>query len=97
ALPAPLQEFHPRGAVFAAENAPEIAFPPDGAAVELTGQPLVLRIEGGTPPFTLLANGAPIITATPSRRPALSLAPGHVQLAVIDASGEAARVQVELK
>ncbi len=97
ALPAPLRVFHPRGAVFSAENPPEIAFPPDGAAVETGGLPLVVKIAGGTPPFTLLANGAPVAVATQSRAPELALAPGHVQLSLIDASGQASRVQVELK
>jgi len=97
ALPAPLKEFHPRGAARLAANRPALAFPPDGALVETQGAPLVVKIEGGTPPFTLLANGAPVLVATRARSPALGLLPGHVTLSVIDAAGQAARVRVELR
>ncbi|GKY88838.1 penicillin-binding protein 1C [Sinisalibacter aestuarii] len=97
ALPAPLREFHPRGAGLTGENRPVLAFPPDGALIETGGLPLVVKIAGGTPPFTLLANGAPVLVATPTRAPALPLLPGHVTLSVIDAAGHAARAQVELQ
>jgi len=97
ALPLPLREFRPRDAVFAAADKPELAFPPDGALVETGGAPLGLRIEGGRPPFTLLANGAPVLVATRARTPSLPLGLGHVTLSVIDAEGRAARAQVELR
>jgi penicillin-binding protein 1C len=97
ALPAQLREFHPRDAVLAQENRPKLAFPPDGALVETGGLPLVVKIAGGTPPFTLLANGAPVLVATRARAPELALLPGHVTLSVVDAAGQAARAQVELR
>lgn len=97
ALPPPLREFRPRGAVFAAaQGSPEMAFPPDGALVETGGRPLTVKIAGGRPPFTLLANGAPVLIGAHNRSNAVALPLGHVQLSVIDAAGGAARAQVEL-
>jgi penicillin-binding protein 1C len=97
ALPPPLREFRPRGAVLAGETRPTLAFPPDGALIETGGLPLVVKIAGGTPPFTLLANGAPVLVATRARAPSVPLLPGYVTLSVIDATGQAARAQVELR
>lgn len=97
ALPLPLRAFRPKGAGGLADDNPTLAFPPDGALVETGGAPLVVKIAGGTPPFTLLANGAPVLVATRSRAPALPPMQGYVTLSVIDASGRAARAQVELR
>lgn len=98
ALPLPLRQFRPRDAVFAAApGSPELTFPPDGALVETGGDPLTVKIAGGTPPFTLLANGAPVLVGAQARINALALAPGHVTLAVIDAEGRAAHAAVELR
>ena len=98
ALPQPLREFRPRGAVFAeGADDPELAFPPDGALVETGGLPLAVKIAGGRPPFTLLANGAPVLVATRGREPVVPLGVGHVTLSVIDATGRATRAQVELR
>ncbi|MCB1358183.1 MAG: penicillin-binding protein 1C [Maritimibacter sp.] len=97
ALPAPLREFRSRTAVFAEVDAPELAFPPDGALVETAGAPLVVKIAGGEPPFTVLANGAPVVVGDRSRRPELPLAAGHVTLSIIDATGRSARAAVELR
>ncbi len=99
ALPLPLREFRPRDAVFAApEGEPELAFPPDGATVETGGMPLAVKIRDGRPPFTVLANGAPVRVASHARETMLDLpGPGHVTLSVIDADGRAARARVELR
>ncbi|MAM63662.1 penicillin-binding protein 1C [Maritimibacter sp. UBA3975] len=99
ALPLPLREFKPRGAVFAApKGQPELAFPPDGATVETGGMPLAVKIRDGRPPFTVLANGAPVQVASHARETMLDLpGPGHVTLSVIDADGRAARARVELR
>ncbi len=97
ALPEPLKAFRPRNAVFTGPGGPELAFPPDGALVETGGGPLAVKIAGGTPPFTLLANGAPVFVAARGRSLMVPLLPGHVLLSVIDARGQAARAQVELR
>lgn len=99
ALPAPLREFRSRGAVFAPpKGQPELAFPPDGATVETAGGPLAVKIRDGRPPFTVIANGTPVLVASHARETMLELpAPGHILLSVIDAEGQAARARVELR
>ncbi|WP_261397989.1 penicillin-binding protein 1C [Maritimibacter alkaliphilus] len=99
ALPAPLQRFRPRGAVFAAPaDAPVVAFPPEGARVPLGPQGLVAKVREGRPPFTWLANGRPLLTGARGREVILDgLETGFADLAVIDAEGRAARVSVRLE
>jgi len=97
-LPAPLQRFRPRGAAFAAApDAPAVAFPPDGAEVELLPAGLKVSVRGGTAPFTWLVDGAPVAVATRERE-AMLPAPGtgFVTLSVIDAEGRSARSTVRL-
>ena len=97
-LPLPLQHFRPRGAALAkAPTGPELAFPPDGAEIEANG-PLPLKVRGGTPPFTWLANGAPVILADRARETAIP-APGagFLNLSVIDAMGQSATARVTLR
>ena len=97
-LPLPLRHFRPRGAALAkAPTGPELAFPPDGAEIEANG-PLPLKVRGGTPPFTWLANGAPVILADRARETAIP-APGagFLNLSVIDAMGQSATARVTLR
>ena len=96
-LPAPLQAFKPRDALFrAAADAPQVAFPPDGALLAAT--PLfVAKVARGAPPFVWMVNGAP---QPPTHERQISLpAPvsGFVRLSVIDAQGRAARAQVRVE
>lgn len=96
-LPQPLQHFRPRGAASQSATAgPEVAFPPDGARIEAPG-PLALKVRGGTPPFTWLANGQPVILAGRARETAIP-APGagYLSLSVIDAMGQSATASVTL-
>ena len=95
-LPLPLQRFGARGA--APVDAPRLAFPPNGARLPLHGQGLTVKLRDGVPPFTWLADGAPMIVGTYRREAALDgLGKGHVTLSVIDAAGRADRVQVVLE
>jgi Penicillin-Binding Protein C-terminus Family len=80
---------------------PEIAFPPAGAYVDLgigrgAGQPLAIRL--GATPFRWLVDGAPIPVDPFARqadwRPDCV---GFVDLAVIDATGRAARIKLFLE
>jgi penicillin-binding protein 1C len=98
-LPQPLQHFRSRSAAFEpAKDAPAVAFPPDGAEVELLPEGLLVRVRGGTAPFTWLADGVPVATALRARDVMLNdLGRGFVTLSVIDAVGRSARTKVRLR
>jgi penicillin-binding protein 1C len=82
------------------ETAPQIVYPPEGAKVDLGASsgdisPLVLKLQGGRPPFRWLANGKPL--ADLSRRRTNEWQPegaGFSTLTVIDSAGRAATVRV---
>ncbi|MYM55535.1 penicillin-binding protein 1C [Thalassovita mangrovi] len=95
-LPQPLQRFRGRHAVFEAEpDAPKLAFPPDGARLALDGGGLVLKLRDGAPPFTVLANGAPVLTGYHQRQADLGqVGKGFLRLSVIDAKGRSDRVDL---
>jgi penicillin-binding protein 1C len=97
-LPQPLQRFRSRSAAFEADaDAPAVAFPPDGAEVELLPAGLLVRVRGGTAPFTWLADGVPVIVALEEREAMLALpGAGFVTLSVIDAEGRSARAKVRM-
>lgn len=95
-LPTPLQRFGSRGSE--GDDAPQVAFPPDGAALAPLAGGVPARVERGHAPFTWFANGAPVEVTTFERETRLALpGPGFVTLAVVDAEGRSARVQVELR
>lgn len=97
-LPAPLQRFRPRNAAFQAMDAPRVAFPPDGAEIEMLPQGLKVRVQGGTAPFTWLADGVPVALSLRDREAMLTLpGKGFVTLSVIDAGGQSARAAVRLR
>jgi penicillin-binding protein 1C len=97
-LPLPLQRFRSRSAAFeAAEDAPAVAFPPVGAEVELLPAGLMVRVRGGTAPFTWMADGVPLAVAMQAREAMLTLpGTGFVTLSVIDAEGRSARAKVRV-
>ncbi|WP_444453374.1 penicillin-binding protein 1C [Rhodobacter capsulatus] len=99
-LPQPLQRFRPRDAAFetVVEGAPEVTFPPEGAEIETAGQGLTVKLRGGQPPFTWLANGAPLLVGSRTRETVLALTgPGFVSLTVLDAKGRSDHRQIVLK
>lgn len=97
-LPQPLQRFRSRNAAFEVAEAPVVAFPPDGAEVERLGGKLMVRLRGGTAPFTLLADGVPVQVGLRGRETLLDLpGAGFVTLSVIDAAGRSARVAIRLR
>ena len=95
-LPQPLQRFRSRFAAFdVAADAPQVTFPPDGAEVELLPEGLLVRVRGGTAPFTWMADGVPVIVAMRDREAMLPLpGQGFVTLSVIDAKGQSARATI---
>ncbi len=90
----------------AAINTPalKLAFPPDGAKVDLSGSssdgnaPLTLKVIGGAPPFTWLVNGAPV-TGPVARRTAdwTPDGAGFARISVVDAKGASDSVAVRLQ
>lgn len=82
------------------EAAPHIAYPPAGARIALSQgrqaySPLIVKLQGGRPPFRWLANGRPL--DEPGRRRNLAWmpdGPGSANILVIDAAGRTARVDV---
>ncbi len=98
-LPVPLQRFRSRSAAFGpAADAPAVDFPPDGAQVELLPDGLLVRVRGGTAPFTWMADGLPLATGLTARDTMLSLpGTGFFTLSVIDAQGRSARSQVMVR
>ena len=98
-LPQPLQHFRSRSAAFeVAKDAPAVAFPPDGSEVELLPEGLLVRVRGGTAPFTWMADGVPVAVSLGGRETMLpALGKGFVTLSVIDSAGRSARSKVRLR
>ena len=98
-LPQPLQRFRSRAAAFEAPlDAPQVAFPPDGAEIEMLPEGLMVKVQGGRAPFTWLADGQPLVVQERGRQSLLRLdGLGFVTLSVIDAEGRSARTKVRLR
>ncbi|MBK1721137.1 penicillin-binding protein 1C [Thiocystis violacea] len=102
-LPPPMRRVRTaasQGGLGSAPDRPEIAYPPEGARVDLglssgRAADLVVKVRGGVPPFTWLANGAPF-SRVPFGRSARWTpdGPGFVTLSVIDGQGGAAQATV---
>lgn len=105
-LPAALQRFRPDGLPQLAGQGPgnaplAISFPPSGARVDLSaagdGASLALKAMGGSPPFTWLADGVPIVTDERRRQASWDQpARGFARLSVIDSTGATASTVVRL-
>ena len=80
----------------------EIAYPPTGSRIDLgfgspSAAPLILKVRGGTPPFTWFADSGPITREPFSRTTHWTpTGPGYVTLVVVDGRGESARARVRL-
>lgn len=95
-LPAPLQRFGARRAE--ADDAPQLTFPPDGAALVPLAGGIPARVERGRAPFAWFVDGAPLAVQSFERELRLAVeGPGFVTLSVVDAEGRAARVRVEVR
>ena len=95
-LPAPLRRFrHP--AMHGVQHAekPRIAFPPHGARVDLGGEPLVVKLRHGRPPFIWLADGKPVPVSRFDREISVTpQGPGFLSISVVDRDGVSARAKV---
>ena len=104
-LPPPLRRLRKDApAAIAAGLAPlRIAFPPNGARVDLGARggaagPLALKAQGGRPPLTWLVNGAPINDPASRRQSAWTPdGAGFARLSVIDATGATDAVTVRIE
>jgi penicillin-binding protein 1C len=107
-LPPPFRAFEPmagrRLAGTVGSTRLNVAFPSHGSEIELgtTGDglnlPVVIKLQGGVPPFWLLADGKPI--GDPSRRRQLLWKPeggGVALLTVLDSVGQTRALQVRIK
>ena len=105
-LPPPLRALRKDQPKTLAATAPaqlKIAFPPDGARVDLglgraEASDLVLKAQGGVAPFTWMINGAPVGPAELRRQ--ASWKPdgaGFARVSVIDARGSADSVMVRVE
>ncbi|WP_040617513.1 penicillin-binding protein 1C [Roseibium sp. TrichSKD4] len=108
-LPMPLQFARTHSADATPETASnlEIVFPPNGATLELGGNqneqpqnPIILKIEGGKRPFSLLADGR-VIDSDQSRFSRQiryqSSEVGVTSLAIIDSLGNTASVRISIQ
>ncbi|MEQ6249679.1 penicillin-binding protein 1C [Sulfitobacter sp. HNIBRBA3233] len=97
-LPEPLRVFRSRSAAFEpAPDGPEVTFPPEGATLRRSGFGVPLKLRAGRLPLTVLVDGAPVLTGLHSRDALLPLdAPGFARIAVIDADGRSASVEIRL-
>ncbi len=107
ALPPPLRHVRqdiPKTMAAMGRQALQIAFPPHGAAIDASatrqdGKPwVVVKITGGSPPFTYMLNGAPVHGRIPRRE--AGLGPdglGFAQISVIDATGATDQVTIRLQ
>ncbi|MDA4845644.1 penicillin-binding protein 1C [Hoeflea poritis] len=105
ALPEPMRRFRSfeerLQAAPSGETAPQIAYPPSGAHVALSRssdgsyRPLVIKLQGGRPPFRWLANGRPAAASVRRRDwQWVPDGPGSARLSVIDAAGRSVGVEI---
>ena len=106
ALPPPLRNMRadaPKSATAMNVAALRIAFPQDGARIEIAGSAdvdalLNLKAMGGMAPFTWLVDGAPVASGLSRRESAFRPnGLGFVRISVIDAQGASDSVQVRLQ
>ena len=106
-LPPPLRHLRndaPKTMAAAEAAALKIAFPPDGALIDLglnegaRDRPLALKALGGAPPFAWFVNGEPIGEADMRRQSAWKPdGAGFARVSVVDAKGASDAVTVRLE
>ncbi len=104
-LPPALARFQPHGEILpqlvAGDIPLSIAYPADGVKVDLGGgsgiSPLALKAAGGTPPFTWMVDGRPIVQGQ-RRRESSWMPPGRgfTRLTVLDGQGRSATAMVRI-
>ncbi len=106
-LPPPLRHLRqdvPKTVAAIATPALKLAFPPDGARIDLSAASLEgqsqlnLKVAGGSPPYVWMVDGAPV-TEPQRRRETVwrPLGKGFMRISVIDATGASESVSVRLQ
>ena len=96
-LPQPLQRFGTRQTRGAGVFGPEMTFPPDGASLALADAPLTVKLRGGEKPYSILANGLPVVTGVQTNEIELpNPGAGFSTLTVVDAQGLSNRVNIRV-
>ena len=97
-LPQPLRRFRSdSGPADTRNDDVAVAFPPDGARLANDAAPVTVKIRGGTAPFSVLANGQPVVTGAFLREfPVANPGNGYSTLVVVDRNGKSDRVTVRL-
>jgi len=102
-LPPPLRHLRrdiPKTALAIPSASLKLAFPPDGARIDLgEGDPaLALKITGGRPPFTAFVNGRPATTSATRRTLHVAAdGAGFTRISIVDGAGETDSVTVRLQ
>lgn len=97
ALPVPLRAFGRMGIGMNDEDGPDVLFPPDNARLAIGGDGLVLKVAGGAPPYSVLLNGAPMLSKTYAREiPLTSPGPGFSTVVLIDAAGRSDKITIRI-
>lgn len=97
-LPQPLQRFQPRSAAFEQNpSAPDLIFPPNNAVLETDGAPLTIKLRGGVGPFSVLADGIPVLTGQRQREFDIpNPGRGFSDLVVVDAQGASDQISIRI-
>ncbi|WP_371809133.1 penicillin-binding protein 1C [Ruegeria sp. HKCCD5849] len=97
-LPQPLQRFRPRTAAFQNDHsAPNLLFPPESAVLETLGAPLTVKLRGGVAPFSVLADGVPVLTGQRQREFEIpNPGAGFTSLVVVDSQGQSDRAAIRI-
>ncbi|WP_298851685.1 penicillin-binding protein 1C [uncultured Ruegeria sp.] len=97
-LPQPLQRFRPRAAAFESDSsAPDLLFPPNNAVLEMFGAPLTVKLRGGVGPFSILADGVPVLTGQLQREFEIpNPGVGFTSLVVVDSHGLSDRATIRI-
>lgn len=96
-LPLPLRRFGRSSERTGSQSGPDVIFPPHNARLSIGQEALVLKVAGGAPPYSVLVNGAPVLTDTFWREiPLVSPGPGFSTVVLIDSEGRSDRVTIRI-
>lgn len=96
-LPLPLRRFGGKPSGEDRDDDPSLVFPPDNARLSGVEGAFVVKLAGGAPPYSVMVNGAPVLTGTFQREILLpSPGAGFSTVVLIDANGRSDRVRLRI-